>query len=113
GQCGAQRLCQSDDPAWDRGGSAGGSAQVSVPGLRFFGPPAALAVSDLSWLVNHTPTEGTCAGEGRHTAIYLIQEYKMPCQTPIIVALDFPDAATAVARADRLNPTLCRVKVGK
>src|SRR5690554_178074 len=37
----------------------------------------------------------------------------MPCQTPIIVALDFPDAATAVAMADRLNPTQCRVKVGK
>lgn len=37
----------------------------------------------------------------------------MPCQTPIIVALDFPDAATAVAMADRLNPTHCRVKVGK
>ena len=37
----------------------------------------------------------------------------MPCQTPIIVALDFPDAATAVAMADRLNPIQCRVKVGK
>lgn len=37
----------------------------------------------------------------------------MPCQTPIIVALDFPDAATAMAMADRLNPTHCRVKVGK
>ena len=37
----------------------------------------------------------------------------MPCQTPIIVALDFPDAASAVAMAERLNPAECRVKVGK
>lgn len=31
----------------------------------------------------------------------------------IIVALDFPDAASALALAERLDPTLCRVKVGK
>ena len=37
----------------------------------------------------------------------------MPCQTPIIVALDFPDAASAVAMAERLDPARCRVKVGK
>ncbi|MFA5678233.1 MAG: orotidine-5'-phosphate decarboxylase [Pseudomonas sp.] len=37
----------------------------------------------------------------------------MPCQTPIIVALDFPDAASAVAMAERLDPAQCRVKVGK
>lgn len=37
----------------------------------------------------------------------------MPCQTPIVVALDFPDAASAVAMAERLDPSLCRVKVGK
>lgn len=37
----------------------------------------------------------------------------MPCQTPIIVALDFPDASAALAMADRLNSTQCRVKVGK
>ncbi len=37
----------------------------------------------------------------------------MPCQTPIIVALDFPDAAAATAMADRLDPTQCRLKVGK
>ena len=37
----------------------------------------------------------------------------MLCQTPIIVALDFPDTAAAVAMADRLDPAQCRLKVGK
>ena len=32
---------------------------------------------------------------------------------PIIVALDYPDAASALAMASRLDPALCRVKVGK
>lgn len=31
----------------------------------------------------------------------------------IIVALDFPDAASSLALAERLDPALCRVKVGK
>lgn len=31
----------------------------------------------------------------------------------VIVALDFPDAAQALAMAARLDPALCRVKVGK
>jgi len=35
------------------------------------------------------------------------------CQTPIIVALDFPAREPALALADRLDPRLCRVKVGK
>lgn len=35
------------------------------------------------------------------------------CQTPIIVALDFPTRDAALALADQLDPTLCRVKVGK
>ncbi|MGQ7814744.1 orotidine-5'-phosphate decarboxylase [Metapseudomonas furukawaii] len=34
-------------------------------------------------------------------------------QTPIIVALDFPSRDAALALADRLDPGLCRVKVGK
>ncbi|MDD3759727.1 MAG: orotidine-5'-phosphate decarboxylase [Acidithiobacillus sp.] len=33
--------------------------------------------------------------------------------TPLIVALDFPDAPSALALADRLDPQQCRVKVGK
>ncbi|SIS21523.1 orotidine-5'-phosphate decarboxylase [Aquipseudomonas alcaligenes] len=33
--------------------------------------------------------------------------------TPIIVALDFPSRDAALALADRLDPQLCRVKVGK
>lgn len=33
--------------------------------------------------------------------------------SPVIVALDFPEAAPALALADRLNPAMCRVKVGK
>ena len=37
----------------------------------------------------------------------------MPCKPPIIVALDFPDAAAALAMAEQLNPAQCRVKVGK
>ncbi|WP_313552022.1 orotidine-5'-phosphate decarboxylase [Pseudomonas sp.] len=35
------------------------------------------------------------------------------CQTPIIVALDFPTAEGALALADQLDPAQCRVKVGK
>ncbi len=37
----------------------------------------------------------------------------MTCQTPIIVALDFPSRDVALALAGQLDPTLCRVKVGK
>jgi orotidine-5'-phosphate decarboxylase len=33
-------------------------------------------------------------------------------RSPVIVALDFPDAAGAQALADRLDPAACRVKVG-
>lgn len=35
------------------------------------------------------------------------------CQTPIIVALDFPTREAALALAEQLDPKLCRVKVGK
>lgn len=37
----------------------------------------------------------------------------MTCQTPIIVALDFPSRDAALALAGQLDPALCRVKVGK
>ncbi|HDZ57678.1 MAG TPA: orotidine-5'-phosphate decarboxylase [Pseudomonas xinjiangensis] len=37
----------------------------------------------------------------------------MPCNTPIIVALDYPDAQSALQMVDKLDPGLCRVKVGK
>src|SRR5690606_5342234 len=37
----------------------------------------------------------------------------MSCQSPIIVALDFPSRDAALALAERLDPQLCRVKVGK
>jgi orotidine-5'-phosphate decarboxylase len=33
--------------------------------------------------------------------------------SPVIVALDFPDEASANALVDRLEPSLCRLKVGK
>ncbi len=33
--------------------------------------------------------------------------------SPLVVALDFPSAEAALALADRLDPALCRVKVGK
>jgi orotidine-5'-phosphate decarboxylase len=33
--------------------------------------------------------------------------------SPILVALDFPSAESAIALARQLDPTLCRVKVGK
>lgn len=35
------------------------------------------------------------------------------CRSPVIVALDVADADAALALAGRLNPSLCRVKVGK
>lgn len=37
----------------------------------------------------------------------------MPCDTPVIVALDFPEAALAIAMAEQLDPAKCRLKVGK
>ncbi|MGH6693305.1 MAG: orotidine-5'-phosphate decarboxylase, partial [Gammaproteobacteria bacterium] len=37
----------------------------------------------------------------------------MRAEPRIIVALDFPDAKSALALAKRLDPKLCRVKVGK
>lgn len=37
----------------------------------------------------------------------------MACPSPVIVALDFPSREAALALADRLDPALCRVKVGK
>ncbi len=33
--------------------------------------------------------------------------------SPVIVALDFPDQASALALVERLDPALCRLKVGK
>lgn len=33
--------------------------------------------------------------------------------SPVIVALDFPDRASALALVERLDPELCRLKVGK
>ncbi|MCK5893591.1 MAG: orotidine-5'-phosphate decarboxylase [Endozoicomonadaceae bacterium] len=38
---------------------------------------------------------------------------KTTCLSPIIVALDFPDVASAIGMANRLDPAMCRVKVGK
>jgi orotidine-5'-phosphate decarboxylase len=35
------------------------------------------------------------------------------CPSPVIVALDFPDREAALALAGRLDPSRCRVKVGK
>ncbi len=37
----------------------------------------------------------------------------MPSDPKIIVALDYADAASALRLADQLDPSLCRVKVGK
>ena len=37
----------------------------------------------------------------------------MTCQSPIVVALDYPTIEQATAMAKRLDPKLCRVKVGK
>lgn len=37
----------------------------------------------------------------------------MAIERPVIVALDFPDSLSAMSLVDRLDPSLCRVKVGK
>lgn len=37
----------------------------------------------------------------------------MTCKSPIVVALDYPTLPEALAMAQQLDPTLCRVKVGK
>lgn len=37
----------------------------------------------------------------------------MPLDSPLIIALDYPSLDTALCMADQLDPTRCRVKVGK
>ena len=37
----------------------------------------------------------------------------MACSSPLIIALDYPDMQSALAIANRLDPLLCRLKVGK
>ena len=37
----------------------------------------------------------------------------MSCQTPVVVALDFENKAKALNLVSQLDPTLCRLKVGK
>lgn len=37
----------------------------------------------------------------------------MSCQSPIVVALDYPTMAQSIDMAKRLDPSQCRVKVGK
>ena len=37
----------------------------------------------------------------------------MSCQSPIVVALDYPTMAQSIEMAKRLDPNQCRVKVGK
>jgi len=37
----------------------------------------------------------------------------MTCQSPIVVALDYPTMAQSIEMAKRLDPSQCRVKVGK
>ncbi|TYL48431.1 orotidine-5'-phosphate decarboxylase [Marinomonas sp. IMCC 4694] len=37
----------------------------------------------------------------------------MSCQSPIVVALDYPTMTQSLEMAKRLDPTQCRVKVGK
>lgn len=37
----------------------------------------------------------------------------MSCQSPIVVALDYPTMVQSIEMAKRLDPTQCRVKVGK
>ncbi|MEO9275932.1 orotidine-5'-phosphate decarboxylase [Marinomonas sp. 5E14-1] len=37
----------------------------------------------------------------------------MSCQSPIVVALDFPTMAQSIEMVKRLDPNQCRVKVGK
>lgn len=37
----------------------------------------------------------------------------MACSSPLIIALDYPDMQSALAIAKRLDPSLCRLKVGK
>jgi len=36
-----------------------------------------------------------------------------PVSSPVIVALDYPSLTPALALADRIDPSLCRLKVGK
>src|SRR5690554_7612144 len=66
---------------------------------------------------NHTPPSLLC--QGAPVAGYNARRFPLPtspamaCQSPIIVALDFPSREAALALAARLDPAQCRVKVGK
>jgi orotidine-5'-phosphate decarboxylase len=50
---------------------------------------------------------------GYNARRFLPSDFAMACPSPIIVALDFPSRDAALALAARLDPTKCRVKVGK
>src|SRR5690606_22471234 len=50
---------------------------------------------------------------GYNARRFLPRDFAMACPSPIIVALDFPSRDAALALAARLDPTKCRVKVGK
>ncbi|RMS55265.1 hypothetical protein ALP65_04083, partial [Pseudomonas aeruginosa] len=56
-------------------------------------------------------TAGFCDNARRFR--FAAREPMSACQSPIIVALDFPTREAALALADQLDPKLCRVKVGK
>src|SRR5690554_5283192 len=66
---------------------------------------------------NHTPPSRLCQRAPRTG--YNARRFQLPtspamaCQSPIIVALDFPSREAALALAAHLDPTQCRVKVGK
>jgi orotidine-5'-phosphate decarboxylase len=42
-----------------------------------------------------------------------VKGLNMSCQTPIVVALDFENQASALNLVSQLDPSLCRLKVGK
>src|SRR3546814_16648715 len=75
------------------------------------------ASSMLSGRDDDLPIIGSRTGAGSAT---MRADFDLPesplmsaCQTPIIVALDFPARDAALKLADPLDPKLCRVKVGK
>ena len=57
---------------------------------------------------------GGAVARGTMRAVFIADEFPaMACQSPIIVALDFPSREAALELAARLDPSQCRVKVGK
>src|SRR5471032_1614286 len=82
-----------------------------------FAPPVRYAVAAGAINLDQLPITGSrplaCSATMRADFDLPENPHMSACQTPIIVALDFPTRDAALKLADQLDPKLCRVNVGK